>query len=573
MTFVKDQIAALLKTALESLELSDGAEIHLEYPLEAVHGDYSTNLALTLSKKAGRPPRELAQALLEALEPVDWIDRVEIAGPGFINFYLSRSFLSNFSSHVLGEGEQYGSSSAYKGQTVVTDSSHPNVAKPLGVHHLLSTILGGAINKMLAQVGYTVIRDNYLGDWGTQFGKLLYAYKTWGDEAVVKADPIPELLKLYIRFHDEVEADPSIEDKGRAEFKKLEQGDAENKELWEWVVGLSLKEFFATYERLGVTFDQMNGESFYEDKMAAIIKMGVERGLFVEGEKGALICPFDHDRYPPCLIRKSDGATLYATRDLARIKYWEETWHPQKMINIVDTAQQMYFQQIFEVAKKMELTPAENIHLWFGRMRFPEKKMSTRKGNIVLLEEVLDEAEERAFILVEEKSPHLPEAKKREIARMIGIGALKYAVLAQNPTTDITFTWDKMLSLEGNSSPYLQYSVARAHSILRKAEEEGGEVVPADQIAELTENAELTVARLLPRYPEVLVHATNELRPNLVANYLFELASAFNSFYGNVHVLKAEPKLRARRLILVEATAQVLKNGLKLFGIETPEEM
>ncbi len=592
--FIRDEIQELVKGAVvAAFSEATLGEINVEYPGELAHGDYSTNIALVLAKQVGLKPREVAEKVMAELsrnltqrrDPESGeigakiLSKIEIAGPGFINFFLAPEFLAQQTQRIIEKADTYGNSDYKKGKTIVTDTSHPNIAKPMGVHHLLSTIIGNSINRILSAVGYTVIRDNYLGDWGTQYGKLMWAYKNWGDEAVVKKDPIPELQKLYVRFHEEVEDRPELEDLGRAEFKKLEDGDVESRKLWKWIVDLSIQEFHKLWDRLGVDFDYIHGESFYEDKMQEIIGMGIQKGLFVEGEKkegttgpGALIFKFAHEKYPPCIIRKSDGATIYATRDLARTKYWEDTWHPDLMVIVADTAQELHFKQFFEVAHALGITKAPNIHAWFGRMSFPEKRMSTRKGNIILMEELLDEAEERAYEVVKEKNPLLAEAQRKEVARVVGIGAVKYAVLAQNRQTNVTFTWDKMLALEGNSAPYLQYVYARAWSILRKSEVTSISTL-ADTESLLSEPSEIMLSRLLTRLPEVLTLAADELKPNLLANYLFQVASQFNSFYGAVSVMKSEGDLKNARLALVGATIVVLKNGLTLLGIEVPQEM
>ncbi|MBI4994589.1 arginine--tRNA ligase [Candidatus Peregrinibacteria bacterium] len=572
MVFLREEISKIVEKAVYEKFPQWSGEIKIEYPSDSVNGDYSTNIALQLAKFTKRPPREIAQEIISNIKKPDWILKISIAGAGFINFYISSKFLTEFAERIIKAGEKYGKSEIKKGKVAATDISHPNVAKPMGAHHLLSTIIGNVLNRILAAVGYRVIRDNYIGDWGTQFGKLIYAYKTWGDEAIVKKNPIQELLKLYVKFHDEVEKKQELEDFGRLEFKKLENGDKENRKLWQWIVDLSMQEFQKIYDRLGIDFDFIRGESFYEDKMQEIIDLGIKKGVFVKGEGGALIAPFKHEKYPPCLIKKSDGATLYATRDLARTKYWEDSWHPDLMIMVADTAQNLHFKQFFEVAQMLGITDAENIHVAFGRMRFPEKRMSTRKGNIILMEELLDEAEEAAYKIVCEKNPELAENRKREVARQVGIGAVKYAILSQNRLTDITFTWDKMLSLEGNSAPYLQYVYARGRSIIRKMPDARCQMSDVSKYI-FKEPQELAVTRLLPRFPEVIVLAAEEFKPNLIANYLFELASVFNSFYASVPVLQAEESVRAGRLKLVEAITIVLKNGLELFGIAAPEEM
>lgn len=568
MDFIKDNLKEILRGA------GIHEEIKIEYPSDFSHGDYSTNIAMEFAKRDKKPPRKLAEEIIKKIKKPDWIEKIEVAGAGFINFFLSPKFLTDFTGVILKEGAHFGESKTYKGQTVVTDTSHPNVAKPMGVHHLLSTIIGSALNNMFAAVGYSVIRDNYIGDWGTQFGKLIYAIKKWGDQKLIEKNPIPELLKLYVRFHEEAEKTAGLDDEGREEFLMLESGDHSNRQLWKKIVDWSLVEFHQIYERLNVSFDVIHGESFYEDKMKEIIDMGIAKRVFVEGEGGALIAPLRDPKKPPCIIRKSDGATLYATRDLARIQYWEKTWKPNLMVNVVDMAQKLYFEQLFEVAQDLQLTDAANLHVTFGRMRFPEKKMSTRKGNIVLMEEVLDEAEERARKIVEEKNPELDAAAMAAVARAVGIGAVKYAVLGQNRMTDVTFTWEKILSLDGNSAPYLQYVYARGRSILRKSVEVSSGKIPASAgMTILKEPQELAVARLLPKFPEVVLLAAEECKPNLIANYLFELASRFNAFYASVPVLKADGGPREARLRLVEAVAVTIENGLKLLGIEAPEEM
>lgn len=573
MEFLKDRVGKIVQAAVQKSFPGESITVKVEYPGQDAHGDYATSVAFELGKKMKRAPRDVAQELGRTLSLDAEFSKVTCAGNGFINFHLSEKFLTEFLGHVLQEGEHFGESDYLKGKTVITDISHPNVAKPMGAHHLLSTIIGNAINRILAAAGYRVIRDNYLGDWGTQFGKLIWAIKTWGDEKEIRKNPIPELLKLYVRFHEEAEKNPALEEEGRKEFKKLEAGDAENKKWWKWIVSLSIEEFNKLWQRLDVTFDYIHGESFYEDKMQEIIEMGIKKGIFVEGEGGALIAHLKDPKKPPCIIRKSDGATLYATRDLARTKYWEDTWHPDLMVMVVDSAQSLHFQQFFEVAEMIGITKAPNVHVSFGRMRFPEKRMSTRKGNIILMEELLDEALERAHEMVKEKNPELSEDEKKEVARKVGIGSVKYAVLAQNRLTDVTFTWEKMLSLEGNSAPYLQYVYARARSILRKDKGMRKEDQGHATAYLLQEPQEVAVARLLPKFPEVVVQAAEEFKPNLIANYLYELATRFNSFYAALPVLKAEPEVAATRQKLTEAVAVTMKNGLKLLGIEAPEEM
>jgi len=605
----KEKLKSVLKevVGIKFPEEADGLKV--EYPKEDAHGDYASNIALKVANKIGANPREVAEELVKAIKKPDFIEKMEVAGPGFINFYLSEEALDENITKILREGDEYGESKAGKKQTVIVEYSQPNIAKPLGVHHLLSTIIGQCLYEIYKNRGFTTISINHIGDWGTQFGKLIYAYKKWGDKEAVEKDPIPELLKLYVKFHDEAERDETLDQKGRDEFKKLEDGDEENRKLWKWVVDVSMKDAQTTYDKLGgITFDFTLGESFYEDKMQAVIDEGIKKGVFVEGENGALIVNFSDPNMAPLVIRKSDGATLYSTRDLATYKYRLEKWDPNKILYVVDVAQSLYFKQLFETAKMLDWDSTKGRHVEFGRMQLPEGGMSTRKGNVILLNEVLDEAVKRAEKIIEEKNPNLPD--KTHAARAIGISAVKYNVLSQNRTSDITFEWDKMLSFESNSAAYLQYTYARAKSILRKAKQltdaglrgsapkkkrkakqpekeqfslfeaiehvkNGGDlskdILPDPQGAEEKENLLL---RSLSKFGEHTAISAEECKPNVLANYLYDLAQKFNSFYNIVPVTKAdtEEKFEAR-INIVKAASQVLKNGLELLQVEVLEEM
>ena len=610
----KQRITALLKEIVGRKFPEEAEKLKVDYPSDEKHGDYATNAALQIGNRIGANPRDVAESLLEAIEQPDYIDKMEIAGPGFINLFLSEDALEQNVNKILKEGDDYGEAKTGLKKTVIVEYSQPNIAKPLGVHHLLSTIIGQSLYEMYKNRGFTTISINHIGDWGTQFGKLIYAYKTWGDKEEIEKDPIPELLKLYIRFHDEAETNEELEQFGRDEFKKLEDGDEENKKLWKWVVDVSMKDVQKTYDKLGgITFDFTMGESFYEDKMQEVIDEGVKKGVIKEGEKGALIVEFDDENMSPLVIQKSDGATLYSTRDLATYKYRLKKWDPTKILYVVDIAQSLYFKQLFETVKKLDWDVTVGEHVNFGRMQLPEGGMSTRKGNVVLLNEVLDEAVKRAAKVIEEKNPDL--ANKEEAARIIGISAVKYNVLSQNRINDITFNWDKMLSLEGNSSPYLQYTYARAKSILRKGkglkeanlvagkeEEEkpkrrkkvavpkkeqfslfeaidhlnnGGDL--ARDVLPDPENTDEKIAsllRALTKFSEHIAIAAEENKPNLLSNYLYDLAQKFNSFYNSVPVIKANKEDKFdHRIDIVTATAQTLKNGLALLQVEVLEEM
>ena len=575
---LKEEVKKLIDAAIKKCFPGAAVLAKVEYPATPGHGDYASACALELAKKEGANPREVAEKIVAALKTPDWISKVEIAGPGFINFFIAPKFLTEFVCEIDKAGEKFGSGQDGKGKTIVIDFSQPNIAKPLGIHHLLSTIIGQSLYNLYKFLGYKCVGVNHIGDWGTQFGKLTYAYRKWGDRAAVEKNPIAELLKLYVKFHEEVEKDASLEDRGREEFRKLEKGDEENKKLWEWFCRVSMEEVQKTYDYLGgIHFDHTQGESFYEDKMEEILELGKLKKVFVKGEEGSLIVKFPGDKYPPYLVQKSDGATLYSTRDLAAVNYRTKTWHPEKILYVVDVAQSLHFQQLFETAKILGLSKTQLIHVIFGRMQFKDKKMSTRKGNIVLLDEVLKESVAKALKIVEEKNPDLKN--KESVAHAVGVGAAKYTVLSQNRTTNIVFDWEKMLTLSGNSAPYLQYVYARAKSILRKNSKfkiQNPKHKPEAQNSKkyiLKEPQELALARLLPKFPEILRHAAGEYKPNMIAGYLFEVASAFNGFYNSVPVLQGAESEQAGRLALVEATTIVLKNGLNLLGIETPEEM
>ncbi|MBI2634199.1 arginine--tRNA ligase [Candidatus Peregrinibacteria bacterium] len=574
-TSIRSKIGSLFVKALGQIAPGLKPEIRLENPASVEHGDYSSNIAMQIAKFLKKSPRDIAQEIIRNITKNTLIEKVTVEGPGFINIFISEKILNKEINSIIKKDGSYGSSKIGHDKTVIIEYSQPNIAKPLGVHHLLSTIIGQSIYNLLKLLGFKAVSINHIGDWGTQFGKLIHAYKQWGDKKTVEKNPISELLKLYVRFHNEAEKDQSLEDKGREEFKKFEEGDSGSRKLWQWFVDESMKEVEKTYGMLGgIHFDYVQGESFYEDKMGAIFEEGKKRGIFVKGEEGAYVSVFDDPDIPTVPVRKKDGATLYITRDFAALKYRIDTWHPEKILYVVDVAQILHFKQIFATARKFPWYGGEGEHVVFGRMQFKDGKMSTRKGNIIALDEVLSEAINRALKIVWGKNPDLKN--KDEIARLIGIGAVKYNILSQNRISDITFDWDKMLSLEGNSAPYLQYTYARARSILRKSEEKNlRESVADDDSAQgfpQTKIRNLTVH--LSKFSEYIVLAASEYKPNIIANYLYDLAQKFNSFYNSVPVLRAASAAdRKQRLKIVKASSIVMKNGLGLLGIETVEEM
>jgi len=574
MKTMLNQLKEIVANAIKKNDFEvDITDIHIEKAKTLDHGHFATNIALLIAGKYGQNPRDVAEKIANELKKNKLFTKTDVAGPGFINLWLEQKFYSAILRGIVGSLDVYlqDEIGSMKGKTMVIDYSHPNIAKPMGVHHLLSTIIGDSIKKICIKRGYKVIADNFIGDMGTQFGKLIHAIKKWGDIKEIEKNPIPTLLKLYVQFHFEADKDVELDEEARAEYKKFEEGDAENRKLWKKIVKWSLMEIQPIYDRLNVHFDCMNGESFYEDKMSSILDDGRKNGVIVDGEKGAWIIKPDDPAETPAVVRKADGATLYVTRDLARIKYWEEKWHPELMVNVVDVAQEFHFRKLFEAAQKLKLTPAVNVHVKFGRMQFKEGGMSTRKGNIIILNDVLDKAEKRSSALIKEKGAELTETEQTKLSKSMGVNAIKYNILHQNRLSNMTFDWDQMLSLEGNSAPYLMYTVARAKSILRKAGLSPDETKDYDLV--ITDNLETKVVLDILAYSESLDRATEEFKPNHIANLLYQLASDFNTFYNALSVLQAETAKKESRLLITSAVITVMEDGFKLLGMDVPDKM
>ncbi len=537
---------------------------------DAAHGDYQTNLAFRLTKALRLPPTACAEALAQALPDHPAVRSVEVAGKGFLNLRLHDAWLADALLALTG-GDELDLPSPGQGRTVVVDYGSPNVAKRMHVGHLRSTNIGDALVKMWRALGYTVLGDNHIGDWGTQFGKLIVAWDRWRDEAAFEADAIGELERIYVKFAQET--GPELEDLARENTARLQAGDPELTALWERFVRASLEEFDAVYERMGVRFDLTLGESFFQPMLAPIVAELLDRGI-AEVDDGAVVVRFDKADGKglgdaPMLIRKRDGAALYATTDLAALRYREQQWDPDHVVYVTDMRQQLHFRQVFAGARKAALTDAELEHVWFGMLSLPEGAMATRKGNVIRLGKLLDEAATRSRAVVDTKSPELPEAERAAIAEAVGVSAVRYADLSQNPQSNVTFDWDRMLALEGNTAPFLMYSYARCCSVQRKA----GLVQREVSGLHLGEPAERELALALLRYPEALITALAARRPNMLCEALFGLAGSFNRFWYQVPVLRAEADQRAARLALVEATARVLGHGMRLVGIHTLERM
>ena len=537
-------------------------------------GDYQTTALMALAKARRINPRQLAVDVLAKLDVNEWCERADIAGAGFINFRLKKEALES-ALLAAARGEHLFLEPAASLRTIVIDFSSPNVAKPMHVGHIRSTILGDCLARVFWLLGHKVVTDNHIGDWGTQFGKLLVGWKGQLDRAALQGDPIGEMERLYKTVNAACESDPTVLETARQELVKLQNGDEENLAIWREMIGLSQKQFDTIYARLGVRFDHALGESFYNARLKAVAEALEARGLVRESE-GAKVAFFedvpelkDH----PAIVQKSDGAANYTTTDLATLAYRLETWHPDEIVYVTDGRQQLHFKQIFAIFRRWHPeTKVRLEHVWFGAILGEDgKPFKTRSGDIIKLADLLDEAEERAFLVVSEKNPDLDEGQRREIARIVGLGAVKYSDLLPNRQSDYIFSWDKMLALNGNTAPYLLYAYTRIQSIFRK-----GEILHSasgSQHPELGATEEFDLAKHLLNFGLVLEAVAEECRPNYLCNYLFELAGCFTSFYENCPVLKAEGAERDSRLLLCELTARVLKQGLEVLGMETTERM
>ncbi len=498
-------------------------------------------------------PQGIASDITKKIED-PLIEQVEAVGP-YVNIFLDKSVVStNVLKTILKEGSNYGQSQIGQGEKIVLDFSSPNIAKPFSMGHLRSTVIGQSLANIVEKVGFQSVKINYLGDWGTQFGKLIYAYKLWGDENKVRQNPIKELLELYVKFHKEAEANPQLEDEGRNWFKKLEDGDEEAHQLWDWFRDESLKEFKKIYDLLGVDFDSYNGEAFYNDKMANTINQLKERELLVESD-GAEVVSLDEFDLPPSLIKKRDGATLYATRDLTAAIYRQNQYQFKQAIYVVGHEQSLHFKQLFLVLQKMGFTWAQNMHhVPFGFILKDGKKMSTRKGKVVLLDQVIQEAIELAKENIDDKNPSLEN--KEKVAEMVGVGAIIFHDLKNDRLNNVEFSLEDMLRFEGHTGPYVQYTHARAQSILSKyaAEPKVNDGVNDDE--------SWPVVKRLHQFPEVILKSYIEYEPSVIAKYLIDLSQAFNKYYGKVKILHDDRQLDDR-LALVESTGIVIKDGLR----------
>jgi arginyl-tRNA synthetase len=547
----------------QELDLSTIKKL-IEKPKNSDFGDYAFPCFQLAKSRRLAPPLIAKQLSEEISSPL--IEKSEAVG-GYVNVFLNKKQVTQqVLGAILKQQQHYGSSSIGQNKVVTIDMSSPNIAKPFSMGHLRSTVIGNALAKIFQKCGYETVKINHLGDWGTQFGKLITAYKKWGDEEKVKKEPIKELLTLYIQFHSESEANPSLEDEGRAWFKKLEDGDAEALALWSWFREESLKEFNKIYQLLQVDFNSYAGEAFYNDKMDVVVHLLEEQGLLIESDN-AQVVDLENEGLPPCLIKKSDGATLYATRDLAAALYRKKNYQFEQALYVVGNEQSLHFKQLKGVLRKMNFDWADNlVHIPFGMMLKDGKKMSTRKGKLILLEEVLSESISLASRNIEEKNPSL--AQKEEVAKQVGVGAVIFHDLKNFRMNDIEFSLEDMLRFEGETGPYIQYTNARACSILRKGNWNGIDVKQID----FENPAHWEIISLLKDFSDIIQTSLLKYDPSQIAKYAIDLARSFNQYYSVVRILEDSAELQAR-LALVYCVTVVLQESLRLLGIEAPQEM
>ena len=574
MELLTIKLKKLFSENINNIFGADYAEkVDIQNSTKKEFGDFQTNFAMVSSKLIGKNPREIASTLVDNFKENDIIEKLEIAGPGFINIYLKNSFLNEEIKKV--ENEKYDFSFLNTDKTVIIDYSSPNIAKRMHIGHLRSTIIGDSIKRILQFLGFHTLADNHIGDWGTQFGKLIVAYKNWLNKKAYEEDPIGELERIYVQFSDEAKKNPALEDEAREELKKLQLGDEDNQKLWKEFIDISLKEYNKIYDRLDVNFEYYYGESFYNDMMPSVLEELKEKGIARENQ-GALVVFFENDKLPPAIVQKKDGSFLYTTSDLATMKFRKDELNVDEAVYLTDDRQQNHFKQVFEIGEMLgEPYNYKKTHVVFGIMRFGDGMIfSSRSGNIIRLVDLLDEAKTQVKKVIDEKNPNIPEDEKENIAEIVGSGAIKYFDLSQNRTSDITFTWDKVLSFEGNTGPYLQYTYVRIMSIFRKLKEENIDVENENIILDDMTGIERELAAELLRFPQAAVKSYESYRPNIIADYLFDMAKLFNNFYNSSSILKEEnKKVMDARILLAKKTAFVLKEGLSLLGIKTVDRM
>jgi len=562
----KKEVVNAIANIVDSLDREEIEKL-IEIPPSYDMGDYAFP-CFRLAKSFRKAPNIIAQELAEKIGIGEYFEKVENAG-SYLNFFINKEKLTETVLEEISQRkESYGAQDIGKGRNIIVEFSSPNIAKPFHIGHIRSTVIGNSLYKICKFLGFNAIAINHLGDYGTQFGMLIAAYKKWGNKEVIENDPINELLKLYVRFNAEAEKDESLKDEARYWFKELENGNEEAVELWQWIRDVSLKEFSRVYNLLNISFDSYAGESFYSDKMGRVLDELEEKGLLKESE-GAKIVDLEEYGMTPALIKKKDGSTLYITRDIAAAIYRKEHYDFYKNIYVVASQQNLHFKQWFKVVELMGYDWAKDcIHVPFGMVSLEDGTLSTRKGRVVFLEDVLKKAIEGARMIIEDKNPDLEN--KDEVAKQVGIGAVIFQELFNSRIKDYVFSWERTLSFEGETGPYVQYTHARANSLLEKGGFNDGDNV---DYSLLKEEEEIDLIRLLYNFPEVVYDAYEKLEPSFITRHVVEIAKAFNKFYNNCPIMSSEEDLKRARLALVNATKTVIKTGLGLLGMEAPEKM
>ncbi|ACL69578.1 arginine--tRNA ligase [Halothermothrix orenii] len=562
----KEKLVDLISQEINDLNVEE-IEHLIEIPPQPEMGDY----ALPCFKFAGifkKAPNIIAEEIASKIEGNSYFSKVVNTGP-YVNFFINKEiFAETVLEEILQKGKYYGARNIGKGKNVIVEFSSPNIAKPFHIGHIRTTVIGHALRNIYNFLGYNAIAINHLGDYGTQFGKLIVALNKWGDKDKIKSNPIPEFLKLYIKFHEEAEKNPELEEKARSWFNRLENKDEEAMDLWKWIRNMSLKEFKRVYDMLGIDFDSYAGESFYSDMMPDVIEEMEEKGLLQESQ-GAKIVDLEEYNMPPAMIEKSDGSTLYITRDIAAAIYRKKTYNFYKNIYVVGSQQKLHFDQWFKIIELMGHEWARDcIHVPFGMVSLEDGTMSTRKGRVVFLEDVLNKAIEKTKETIEDKNPDLEN--KEEVAKIVGIGAVIFQELYNSRIKDYVFSWDRTLSFEGETGPYVQYTYVRTKSVLNKSNYKFKKL---DDYSLLTDEDAFNVIKLISQFPDTIIKASERYEPSIITRHITELAKAFNKYYHDNQILVDDQKVREARLFLVYAVNTVLKTGLSLLGIKTPEKM
>ena len=561
---MKNQIVNLLSQNIEVLTSEEISQL-IEIPPKPEMGDFAFP-CFRLAKSYRKAPPMIAQDLKESIGDQAFLSEIKVVG-GYLNFYVDKAQYAQQIIDKYTNVTDYGCSDQGKDKTICIDYSSPNVAKNFHVGHLRTTIIGNSLYKIFSKLGYKVVRINHLGDWGTQFGKLIVAYKKWGSREAVEEKGIEELMDIYVKFHEEAEKDDSLNDEARAWFLKMEQGDEEALEIWQWFRDISLKEFMRVYNILGMEFDSFAGESFYRDKTADVIKRLTDDGLLKESQ-GAMIVPLEEYDMPPCIVAKKDGSSIYATRDLAAILYRKATYNFDRCLYVTGLEQKLHFAQVFKVIELMGNDYAKNlVHIPYGLVSLKSGKISSRKGNVIFAEDLLRESINKTTSIIEKKNPDIPD--KEEVAKQVGIGAIIFNDLYNQRIKDVIFDWNKLLNFDGETGPYVQYTYARASSVLRKI----GEVPNTIDYTLLTDEASIGLLKEIERYPQVIKDAAERYEPSVIARYSIDLAHAFNKFYHECQINVEDETTKYTRTNVVKIARYIIKDALSLLGIQCPEQM